>query len=179
MQYAIELYFDKETEKRLLDLAHKIADRKISRKFLDWKTRPHLTLACFNDVEEGQCVQALRCFAQSHKVQPAALASVSMFPDTRTVFLAPVMNFALYQFQRELHEAMSAFDAKGWEWYHPDGWVPHCTIALTREDGPEAFFQASDLVLREFRKMMGEFTSVGLVRVEFPVKEIFTAELSR
>lgn len=45
MQYAIELYFDKETEKKLLGLAQRVADENLSTKFLEWKTRPHLTLA--------------------------------------------------------------------------------------------------------------------------------------
>ncbi len=49
MQYAVELYFDEETEKKLFGLAQRIADEKISTKFLEYKTRPHLTLACFND----------------------------------------------------------------------------------------------------------------------------------
>ena len=30
MQYAIELYYDKKTEKQLFDLSKKIADEKIS-----------------------------------------------------------------------------------------------------------------------------------------------------
>lgn len=83
----------------------------------------------------------------------------------------------MYQFQRELHEALKGFDMKGWEWYCPDRWVPHCTLALTREDNDEAFFKASDLLLHEFRKMSGKFTSIGFVKVTFPVKEIFTIEL--
>ena len=44
MKYAIELYFDKETEQKHNQLSQKIADAKISTKFLEWKTRPHLTL---------------------------------------------------------------------------------------------------------------------------------------
>ena len=49
MKYALELYYDEETEKKLFDLSKRIADEKISTKLLEWKTRPHLTLACFND----------------------------------------------------------------------------------------------------------------------------------
>ena len=52
MQYAIELYFDPATEQKLSALAQRVADEKLSTKFLEWKTRPHLTLACFNDVDE-------------------------------------------------------------------------------------------------------------------------------
>ena len=40
------------TEQKLSALAQRVADEKLSTKFLEWKTRPHLTLACFNDVDE-------------------------------------------------------------------------------------------------------------------------------
>lgn len=33
MQYAIELYYDEETEKKLFALAQKVADEKLSTKF--------------------------------------------------------------------------------------------------------------------------------------------------
>ncbi len=59
MKYAIELYFDKETEQKLNQLSQKIADEKISTKFLEWKTRPHLTLACYNDVDEDRCIESV------------------------------------------------------------------------------------------------------------------------
>ena len=179
MQYAIELYYDKETEKKLFDLARRIADEKISTKFLEWKTRPHLTLACFNDVDEVRCIQQLRDFSRSHKVMPAYIGSVGMFNDTKTIFVSPIMNSDMYQFQRELHECLKDFDTNGWEWYTPNRWVPHCTIALTSEDESEAFFKASDLLLRNFEKMCGEFAAIGLVKITFPVEEIFAIKLSQ
>jgi len=179
MQYAVELYYDKGTEKKLFDLAQRIADEKISTKFLEWKTRPHLTLACFNDVDEVQCIEQLKTFAQNYKAMPAYIGSVGMFNNTKTVFVSPVMNSGMYQFHRELHEHLKNFDSNGWEWYCPNRWVPHCTIALTSEDESEAFFKASDLLLREFKQMKGEFAAIGLVKVTFPVDEICTVELSR
>lgn len=178
MQYAIELYYDKETEDKLFELAKRVADEKISTRFLDWKTRPHLTLACFNDVEEAKCIEKLKAFAKDHKTMPAYIGSIGMFNDTKTVFVSPVMNSSMYQFQRELHEFLEEFDTKGWEWYCPDMWVPHCTIALTGDDNDNAFFKASDLLLHEFKKMSGKFVSIGLVKVSFPVEEIFTVDLS-
>lgn len=69
---------------------------------------------------------------------------------------------------------MNEFDSKGWEWYQPDGWVPHCTIALTSEDEENVFYQASDLILREFEKIEGFYTSVGLVKITFPVEDLVT-----
>ncbi len=179
MQYAIELYYDKETEKKLYDLALKIADAKISTKFLEWKTRPHLSLACFNDVDEDRCIELLKEFANKHNEMSADICSIGMFNDTKTIFVSPVMNKSMYQFHAELHEQLQEFDASGFQWYCPNDWVPHCTVALTEEDEDEAFFQACDLVLREFRKIVGRFTAIGLVKITFPVEEIYTVELSK
>lgn len=72
---------------------------------------------------------------------------------------------------------MYDFDTEGWEWYCPDSWLPYCTLALTKEDDEDIFFKASDLILREFEKTSGKFVSM-LVKITFPVDEIFTVELS-
>ena len=177
MQYAIELYFDEETEQKLYTLAKRVADEKLSTKFLEWKTRPHLTLACFNDVVEEKCIKLLREFVKNQKQMPAYIGSIGMFNDTRTIFASPVMTDGMYRFQRELHECLKDFDTKGWEWYRPNRWAPHCTLALTKEDDEDIFYKASDLILHEFKKMSGKFLSIGLVKITFPVKEIFTVEL--
>ena len=75
MKYAIELFYDEETEEKLFDLAKKVADANLSTKYLEWKTRPHVTLACFNDVDEEKCIEKLKAFAKSHKPAPANLES--------------------------------------------------------------------------------------------------------
>ena len=172
MKYAIEMYFDRETEGKIMALAQKLADSQLTTKFLEWKTRPHVTLAVFNDVDEEKCVALLRDFVQGREAHPAFLDSVGMFNDTKTVFLNPTMTKRMYQLQAELHDALKVFDTKGWEWYLPDGWVPHCTVALNSGDGEAAFYKTSELILREFRKMEGMYVSLGLVKITFPVEEI-------
>lgn len=104
--------------------------------------------------------------------------SVGMFTDTKTIFLSPIMTKNMYQFQSELHEYMKDFDTTGWEWYCPERRVPHCTVALTGEDADGAFYKASDLVLHEFKKLSGKYIAIGLVKVTFPVEEIYTVNLS-
>lgn len=85
----------------------------------------------------------------------------------------------MYDLQKDWHECMSQFGTAGWEWYCPDRWVPHCTVSLTVEDPERAFFEAADLVLHEFKRMQGTFKSVGLVKITFPVKELYTVELAQ
>lgn len=177
MQYAIELFFNAEMEKRLLHYAQRIAEENLSTKYLEWKTRPHITLACFSDVDEEECIERLREFAKKQKPLPARIGSVGMFTDTKTIFASPIMNAAMYQMQREVHSCLQGFDTRGWEWYLPDRWVPHCGIALMAEDDKEAYYKACELVLREFEKTDGMFEAIGLVKISFPVEEIFVAEL--
>lgn len=92
----------------------KVADAKLSTKFMKWKTRPHPTLACFNDVDEEKCIIRLKKFAKNHIQMPTYIASVGMLTDTKTIFASPVMNNAMYWFQRELHECLYDFDTEGW-----------------------------------------------------------------
>ena len=177
MQYAIEMYFDEDSEYKIMALVQKVADAGISQKFLEWKTRPHVTLACFNDVDEERCMKLLDLFAQSHNKTKAHLDSVGMFNDTKTIFASPTISREVYDLQADLHEFMKEFDTKGWGWYCPDGWVPHCTLALTRDDEDDAFYEASNLILHEFVKISGIYSSVGLTKITFPVEEIYTVEL--
>ena len=177
MQYAIELFFDEEMEKKLFHYAERIAEEKLSTKYLEWKTKPHITLACFNDVDEKECARRLKLFAQKQQILPAHIGSLGMFPDTKTIFASPIMTSSMYRMQRELHECLHGFDTRGWEWYLPDRWVPHCGIALMKEDAEESFYKACDLVLREFEKINGTFSAIGLVKISFPVEEIFVADL--
>ena len=179
MQYAIELYFDEKTEQELMRLVQLVANEGLSTKFLEWKTRPHLTLACFNDVDEEKCTALLKEFAKKHGPLPAYMGSVGMFNDTRTIFASPIMTAGMYQFQRELHEWLNDFDAKGWEWYQPDRWVPHCTLALTKDDGEEIFYKASQVVLKNFRKTAGQFAEIGLTKIVMPVEEVYTVKLGK
>ena len=101
-----------------------------------------------------------------------------MFPDTKTVFVSPVMTEEMYRLHRELHACLAGIDTAGYEWYLPDRWVPHCAVALTKEDGDNAFFAASDWTLRHFQKLAGRFEAVGLVKISFPVEEMFTLPLT-
>ena len=160
MMYAIEMYFDKVTEEKIMRLAQKIADAGLSTKYLEWKTRPHVTLAVYNDIDVDRCAQLLEKFANDHKTFPALFDAVGMFNYTKTIFLSPLMQ---------------EFEASAWAWYkQPDCWVPHCTVALTSEDEENVFYKASDLVLHAFKKLEGVYTSVGLVKITFPVEELAT-----
>lgn len=174
MEYAVVLYFDKETERKVMSVVQKLADNKLSTKFLEYKVRPHVTLAMFRDVDEKKCVELLKNFTKEKQALSAYLDSVGMFNDTKTVFINPTMTRNMYQLQSDLHEVLKEFDTQGFEWYMPDGWVPHCTVAMNGEDDEEIFYKSSELILREFKKMEGTYAEIGLIKVTMPIEEIAT-----
>ncbi|NLD87948.1 MAG: 2'-5' RNA ligase family protein [Clostridiales bacterium] len=177
MQYAIELFFNEEMEKQLFRYAQRIAEEKLSTKFLEYKARPHVTLACFNDVSEKEGIEIIKFIAQKYSAIPVCIGSLGMFTDTKTIFAYPVMKSSMYEMHRDIHEYFRGSDTRGWEWYLPDVWVPHCALAIMHEDEEESFYKACDLVLREFEKSNGKFSAIGLVKITLPAEETFVAEL--
>ena len=170
--YAFELFFDSEMEEKIMTLARIVAEKGISTRYLEWKTHPHITLGVFEDIDETKGADILKAFAKSHAPSPAFLHSVAMFTDTKVVYLLPALNQSLFDLQRELYDRMSEFHGQWKDWYRPDVWAPHCAVALTAEDGQDAFYQASELILRAFQKTGGMYSSVGLVKITFPVEEL-------
>lgn len=177
MQYAIELFFDPETEEKLLSYPIMLAEANLTMKYLKWQTRPHITLACYNDVDEKECIKKINQFSHKQSILPAYIGSLGMFTDTKTIFASPIMTSSMYRLQRDIHEHLQDFDTTGWEWYLPDRWVPHCGIALMGEDKEESYYKACDMILRKFEKINGKFTAIGLVKISFPVEEIFVTDL--
>lgn len=51
MGYAVELYFDSQTEKGVWDLRHTLVEQGISSTLGDLGDRPHISLAVFPDVD--------------------------------------------------------------------------------------------------------------------------------
>ena len=71
MKYAVELYFDKDTEEKIFKLAQGIANEGISKKYLEWRTRPHITIAIFNDIDIEKCDKILKEIAKDTRTFPA------------------------------------------------------------------------------------------------------------
>ena len=43
----------------------------------------------------------------------------------------------------------------------------------------QIFYLASNLLLREFRKIAGQFVSIGLAKITFPVEEVYTVDMKQ
>jgi len=173
MKYAIELYFDKETEEKILKLAKGIARAGISEKYLEWKTRPHITIAIFNDIDIEKCDKLLKEIAKDTKSFSALLSSIGVFNNTRTVYLAPVVCNELIDLHKNIHETFAFCDHSGWEYYTAGQWVPHCAVMLGSKDKESALVEATKYVIENYEVFPNSrYEEIGFVEVVMPVKEI-------
>lgn len=170
MVYAIELYFDKETEEKLMSLARGIEGTGIKNRYLDWGTRPHITLGLFNDIKVDECNKLLKEIADKMKSFPAKMSSIGVFNNTGCVFISPVINEGLFELQRRVHEVFSFCDHTGFEYYLPGSWVPHCAVMLGDSDNDD-LSKAAKYVIENYEPVEGSFCEVSFVEITMPVKE--------
>lgn len=171
MIYAIELYFDKKTEEKIMNLPHEIAKKGISKRYLEWQTRPHITLGLFNDINIEKCDKLLEELARQVKSFPAHLSSIGVFNNSKCVFLSPVVTRELFELHRNLHNTFRFCDHTGYEYYLPDVWVPHCAIMLGDSDDDNALFMAAKYVIQNYEVLHGLFCEMSIVEIVMPVKE--------
>ena len=173
MKYAVELYFDKDTEEKIFKLAQGIANAGISKKYLEWRTRPHITIAIFNDIDIEKCDKILKEIAKDTRTFPALLSSIGVFNNTRTVYLAPVVCDELINLHKRVHKAFDFCDYSGWEYYTTGQWVPHCAVMLGSEDEESALVEATRYVIENYRVFENSrYEEIGFVEVAMPVKEL-------
>ena len=124
----IELRFDAATETRIRALIASL-DPTASRV-----TRPHVSLAVFDDADAGPLIGAARRVAMTSPID-VRLAGVGAFPsDQRAVFLLPTLTGPLHELHDRLHAALGVAGDACWPLYRPGEWVPHCTLATGTPD---------------------------------------------
>jgi len=171
MRYAIELYFDKETEEKIMNLANGIAEKGISKRYLEWQTRPHITLGIFNDIDIEKCDKLLEEIAGQVKSFPAYLSSIGVFNNTKCVFLSPVITNELLELHNKIHNTFKFCDHKGSEYYLPGRWVPHCAVMLGDAGDDITLYEAVKYVIDNYEVLNGSFCEMSFVEVTMPVKE--------
>lgn len=169
MAYSVELYFDPETEKRIKRLWAVLSERGIPALDSSIYSRPHISLAVFDEVAPEQLADVLFDIARNTPPIEVGLSSVASFPGRGGVlFLAPTASKELLRLHDELHIRLRTADLKSDSYYLPGQWVPHCTIA-TNLTNP--VLKAAFEVARQSDVFgQGRLTSIGLVRFP-PVQE--------
>jgi 2'-5' RNA ligase len=132
MPYAIEMGFDPAAETVIRSAFVEMVRRGLGYDLTP--SRPHITVAVAESVDEGALAPALRAFAAGRAPVPVRLAYVSTFPGG-VVYLAPLVTPSLLDLHAALHARVPDLPpAAISHYYRPGAWTPHCTVAHDLRD---------------------------------------------
>lgn len=162
MGFAVQMYFDRQTEARLRDLWEALARAGVNSHMIDVGARPHVSLAIFPRVGIDSLRPAMEDFARRTPPLAVRLTSVGSFPGQEgVVFLSPLASDGLLGTHRRYHECLARLDAQPDPRYLPGLWVPHCTVAV--HAGPHEVAEAVRICLASDVFGPGRFEQIGLV----------------
>ena len=131
--YAVVLYFDEETEDRLLALWAALDVHGVDSAARTYGAgyRPHLTLSIIetDETEETErVIDALETPLAEVTGLPVTLASLGFFvPYPCPAYLAVTPTSRLLALHEQVYDAL---DLPCWDHYRPGSWMPHCTLAM-------------------------------------------------
>ncbi|HEV2124677.1 MAG TPA: 2'-5' RNA ligase family protein [Chloroflexota bacterium] len=162
MPFAVELYLDEETDEAVRAVWRRLAAAKVGGTPPDSRSRPHVTLAAFQEADSHVFEPALAAFAQATPSLAFTLVSLGVFPTSESViFFAPVVTRSLLDLHERFHQVLTEVGATSFPYYVPGKWVPHCTIAIGIP--PEHVSTTVELCREGFLPIQGRFTHIGLI----------------
>ncbi len=174
--YAVELYFDPESEQRILDLRRALIEQGYTALHDLLEFRPHVSLAVFNDAQPDSLNNLVFDFSTAVASFEVRLSAVGTFPTAENViFLAPAPSLALLDCHRRFHQRLAQTPLECWPYYLPGQWVPHCTVEINIP--AERFAAALDFTRHHFQPFDGRFEAIGVIEFR-PVVELATWRLS-
>ena len=134
MKCAIELVFDKNSQKIINDLRKKLSENGVHDEAVSIN---HVSLADI-EIEDNQLnvvKDLLSNFAKKHKRIKLILSSAGSFMSNENVlFLAPIMTEELIRYNYEIVDELENNGIPCGKYYTKNNWQPHCTVAIRLSD---------------------------------------------
>jgi len=174
MAYAVNIYFDTTTETLL-----KHFWTKLDRANLPNKTqrtfRPHITLCIFDQIDCESCECYINEISSQFKLHSVNLDHIGVFNNGEQVlFLAPTPNEKILSMQKEVFATLLGFASQPWKLYHPDAWVPHCTLANDLDE--DGLIKALRIALEIQLPIQAEVSQIGIIEFD-PIHTIFQFDI--
>jgi 2'-5' RNA ligase len=176
MPYAVELFFDPASEKRIRAIWERLAAIGITYLH-EGDSRPHVSLAVCDSIAIEPTIHLLDRFAGSTAGFPVTFVSLGIFPGAEpVVFFSPKVTIPLLELHWAFLESFEPMATNIWPNYSPSHWIPHCTLAAGCP--PECFEEALEICRAEALPFTAEIVEIGFVEFR-PVKPLHSAVLCR
>lgn len=130
--YAIVLYFDDISNKKLNKMIKMVADASDNRYMLDVGIPPHVSIALFYSSDLNMIEEKTGEFAKNVKASEIIFEKIGAFPP-RVLFVSPRKDKYLSDLNRDIHQILLK-DFQADTLYLPENWVPHCSLAVRLND---------------------------------------------
>ncbi|MGI6201210.1 MAG: 2'-5' RNA ligase family protein [Christensenellales bacterium] len=177
LRYALEMFFDELSEKRLRSYFEGLKKQQISSSMLDAHVRPHITIGVFEDIDVERCTDRLRNFCRGRRPLVLSFPSIGLFNLPKPVlFVSPVVPQELLTLHAEL-QALFAHDAhEDNKVYLPGVWMPHCTLDMASYS--DNLLQSTAYVFEHFRAFEGVMERLAWVQMDNASQEVCCFELA-
>ena len=164
MAYAINVYFDAQTENLIRGVWQKLADMGVSNNMIEKGGRPHVALLVFEDCDPGEVSAKLRQFADHQQPVEFRFETLGTFCSKDGVlFLEPSFSpwvFLLYNDVRKLTKNDYIGLKDGCK---PQRYVPHCTVAYGLDK--DTLSKTVSMFSNKALPIIGRFDRIGLVEL--------------
>lgn len=147
LDIAVELFFDPASDRGIRRIWRRLAAEGVSSFMEDMGSRPHISLAVYDELDINLARQRLTEFAAAVGRFRLRLSALGQFPGG-VVFAAPVVTEELLALHSEYHRRHDDWTGKEWDCYLPGNWFPHCTLAMDLPE--EKISQAMEIARQEF-----------------------------
>jgi 2'-5' RNA ligase len=159
--YAVELYFDSQTEKRVWELRQLLIEHGIASLIGGLGDRPHVSLAVFPEVDCNELISVTKEYANGIEPFDVQFSAIGSFPTIENVlFLSPVLTEKLLDHHSDFHHMLVEAKLTASAYYLPGNWTPHCTVEMNIPD--EQFSAAREICKKSFIPFTGQFQEIGV-----------------
>ena len=166
MAFSVELMLDSEGDaavRRLWDALEAVGVPSLASA-THGQHVPHISLTVCNELDVEGATAALADAFDSRRGTDLELGFAGAFPGPPPVLFAGVVSTDdLLALQHTARAAIRPWASSVWEYYLPDRWVPHCTLAMPV--AVENVGLAIETVLHAGIPLTGRAQSIGIAEV--------------
>lgn len=177
MNYAVLLYFDRETELTIFNLHDAVFKNEDGSTLDKPRLRPHISLAGFSNIDQDRLVSLVQDYANDIEPFDVRLSAIGTFPtEDNVLYLSPVPTIQLLTCHEEFHQRLTRSKLESFPYYVPARWIPHCTVEMDISD--EQFSEAMENCKKVFTPITGKIQEIGVVEY-LPVRQLAAWPLTK